>query len=78
MRKISSQCNNNPILASIYKSPYPVRDLYDGHIFDLKTRVNIGLRMNLVSVEYGKLSHMFHLIIWFFSLLPRFTSYGMV
>ena len=43
-----------------------MRYLYDGHIFDLKTRVDLWLIMNAVPVEYGTLSQMFDLIIWLF------------
>ena len=50
MMKISSQCHNNPILFPLHKSLDPVRDIYDGRIFDLKIRVGICLRMNVVPV----------------------------
>ena len=59
----SSQCHNNPILVPLRKSPNPVRDLYEGQVFELKTSVDIWLRMNVVRVEYGTLSQMLHLII---------------
>ena len=43
-----------------------MRDLCDDNIFDLKTGVDIWLRMNVVTVEYLTLAHMSHLIIWLF------------
>ena len=49
----SSQCHNNPVLVPSRKPPDPVKDLFDGHIYDLKTRVDIWTRMDVVPVEYG-------------------------
>ena len=66
MRKSSTQYHNNPILVPLNKSTNPVRYINTGHIFDLKTRVDIWLIMNVVSVGYVTLAHMFHFIIWFF------------
>ena len=42
------------------KPPDPVKDLNDGQIYDLKTRVDIWTRMDVVPVEYGT----FALLIW--------------
>ena len=36
-----SQCQNNPALVPPCKLPNLVKDLYDGHTYDLKTRVLI-------------------------------------
>ena len=48
-------------------------DIYYGHIFDLKKRVYIWLRMNVVPLEYLTLAHMFHLMIWFFHSVTDIT-----
>ena len=60
LRKISSQCHNKPVLVPPRKPPDPVKDLYDGHIYDLKTRVDIWVRMDVVPVEYGTFDQKFH------------------
>ena len=46
-----------------------IKDLYDGHIYDLKTRVNIWRRMDVVPVEYGTFTPTFHLTMWFFQFI---------
>ena len=48
-------------------------DLYDGQTFDLKIRVIILMRMDVFPVEYGTISHMFHLIICFFWYVTAIT-----
>ena len=53
MRTSSSQCHNNPVLVPPCKPPGTVKDLYDGQTYDLKTRVDIWTRMDVVPVEYG-------------------------
>ena len=50
----SSQCHNNPVFVPPRKPPNPVKDLYDGQIFDLKTRVDIWTRMDVVSAGLEK------------------------
>ena len=50
MRESSSQCHNNPVLVPSHKPPDPVKNLYDGHNFDLKTRVDIWMMMDVVPV----------------------------
>ena len=45
LSKISSQCHSNTVLVPLYKTPDPVKDLYDAHTYDLKK----GGYMN----EYG-------------------------
>ena len=67
--KSSSQCHNNPVLVPPRKPPDPVKDLYDGHIYDLKTRVDIWKRMDVVPVEYGTFAQTFHLTMWFFQFI---------
>ena len=61
----SSQCHNNPVLVPLRKPPDPMKDLYDGQIYDLKIRVDIWTRMDVVPVEYGKFPQIFHLTMWF-------------
>ena len=55
------------------KPPDPVKDLYDGHIYDLKTRVDIWMRMDVVPVEYGTIAQKFHLTMWFFQFITGIT-----
>ena len=71
LRTSSIQCHNNPVLIPPRKPPYPVKDLYDGQTYDLKTRVDILVwkRMDVVLLEYGELSQTFHLTRWFFQFI---------
>ena len=66
---ISNQCHNNPVLVPPRKPPDPVKDLYDGQIYDLKTRVDIWTRMDVVPVKYGTFAHTFYLTMWFFQFI---------
>ena len=50
MRTSSIQCYNNPVLVPPRKPPDHVKDIYDGQIYYLKTRVDIWTRMNVVPV----------------------------
>ena len=65
----SSQCHNNPVLVPPRKPPDPVKDIYDGQIYDLKTRVDIWTRMDVVPVEYGTFAQTFHLTMGFFQFI---------
>ena len=65
----SIQCQSNPVLVTPSKPPDPVKDLYDGMTCDLKTRVDIWTRMDVVPAEHGKFSHTFHLTMWFFKFI---------
>ena len=49
-RTRSSQFHNNPVMVPPYKPPNPVGDIYDGHTYDLKTRVDIWTSMDVVPV----------------------------
>ena len=69
----SSQCHNNPVLVPPRKPPDSVKDLYDGHIYDQKTRVDKWKRMDVVLVEYGTFSQIFHLTMWFFHFITGIT-----
>ena len=62
----SSHCHNNPVLVPPCNPPDPVKDIYDGQTYDLKTRVDIWTRMYVVPVEYGTFSQKFHLAMCFF------------
>ena len=57
----SRQCHNNPVLVPLLKPPDPVKDLYGGQTYDLKTRVDTYTRMDVVPVEYGTFAQKFHL-----------------
>ena len=73
LRTISSQCHNNPVLVPPCKPPDPAKDFYDGQTYDLKTRVDIWTRMDVVPVEYGTFTHTFHLKMWFFKFITGIT-----
>ena len=59
MMTSSSQCHNNPVFVPPRKPTDHVKDLYDGRIYDLKTRVEIWTRMDVVPVEYGTFAQTF-------------------
>ena len=65
----SSQCHNNPVLVPPRKPPDHVKDLYDGQTYDLKTRVDIWTRMDVVPVDYWTFTQTFHLTMWFFRFI---------
>ena len=69
LRTSSSQCHNNPVLVTPRKPPDPVKDLYDGQIYDLKTSVDIWTRMDVVPMEYETFAQTFHLTMWFFQFI---------
>ena len=69
----SSQCHNNPVLVPPRKPPDSVKDIYDGQINILKTRVDIWTSMDVVPVEYGKFAKTFHLTMWFFQFTTGIT-----
>ena len=46
-----------------------MKDLYDGHTYDLKTRVDIWTRMDVFPVEYGTFTQTFHLRMRFFRFI---------
>ena len=62
----SIQCHSNPVLVPPRKPPDPVNDLYDSQTYDLKKRVGIWTRMDVVPVKYGTFARTFHLTMWFF------------
>ena len=73
LRTSSSQCHNTQVLFPPRKLPDHVKDLYDGHTYHLKTRVDIWMRMDVVPLEYGTFAHTFHLKIWFFQFMTGIT-----
>ena len=62
----SSQCHNDLVLVPPCKPPDHVKNIYDGQIYDLKTRVDIWKRMDVVPVEYGTFDQKFHLTMCLF------------
>ena len=69
----SNQCHNNLVLVPHTKPTDPVKDIYDGQIYDLKTRVDIWTSMDMVPVEYGTFSWLFHFMRWFFKFITGVT-----
>ena len=55
------------------KAPDPVKDLYDGQTYDLKTRVDILMSMKVVPVEYGTFANIFHLTRFVFQFITGIT-----
>ena len=70
----SSQFHNNPVMVPPRKPPDPVKDFYEGHTYDLKTRVDIWTRMDVVPVKYGTFSQTFHLKMCFFKFVTGINS----
>ena len=71
LRTSSIQYHSNPVLVPPHKPPYLVVDLYDGQIYELKTRVNIWTSMDVITVDYGIFYQMFCLKMWSFQFIPR-------
>ena len=69
LRTNSIQCHNNQVLVPPCKPPNPVKDIYDGQTYDLKIRVDIWTRVDVVPVKYGTLDQIFHLNMWFFQFI---------
>ena len=69
LRKSYIQCHNNLVLVPPRKPPNRVKYIYSGQAYDLKTRVDIWTRMDVVAVDYGKINHTFHLTMWFFQFI---------
>ena len=46
-----------------------MKDIYDVHTYDLKTRVEIWMRMDVVPVEYGTFTQIFHLTMLLFQFI---------
>ena len=68
-RTSSSQCSINPVLVPPSKPPDTLKDIYDGLINYLKTRVDIRTRMYVVPVEHGNFSQTFQFKMWFFEFI---------
>ena len=73
LRKSSRQCHNNPVLVPPRKPPDHMKDLYNVQTYDLKTRVDIWMSVDVVPVEYGTFTQTFHLTMWFFQFITGIT-----
>ena len=73
LRTRSSQFHNNPVLVPPRKPPDPVKDLYDGQTYNLKTRLDIWTRMEVVPVEYRTFTQTFHFTMWLFQFITGIT-----
>ena len=51
MRAISIQCLSNLIFVPSHKSLDPMMNIYDGHNYDLKTRVDLWMSKGVVPLE---------------------------
>ena len=63
MRTIPRQFHINLVLVTPHKKPNTVMGIYDDQTFDLKTRVYMWFRMDVVQVQYGTMDQMFHLMM---------------
>ena len=50
-----------------------MKNLYAGQTYDLKTRVDIWTRMDVVPVEYVTFAQTFNLTMWFFQFITGIT-----
>ena len=73
LRTTSIQYHNNPVLVPPRKPPDTVKDLYNGQTYELKTKVDIWTRIDVVPVEYVTFAQTFHLAIWFFQFITGIT-----
>ena len=69
LRTISRECLNKPVLVTPSKPTDPIKDIYNRQIYDLKTSLGIWKRMDVVPVDYGTFSQIFHLTMWFFRFI---------
>ena len=69
LRKRYIQCHINPVLIPPRKPPDPAMYLYNGHTYDLETRVDIWTMIDVVPVEYGSFAQEFHLAMSFFHFI---------
>ena len=46
-----------------------MKNLYDGHTYELKTRVDIWTRIDVVPVECGTYAQIVYLAMWFFQFI---------
>ena len=65
--------SKNPVLVPPSKTTDPVKDLYEGQTYDLKTSMDIWTRMDVVPVEYVTFAQTFHLTIWYFQFITGIT-----
>ena len=72
-RTSSRQCHNNPVLVPPRKPPDPAKDLDNGQTYDLKTRVDLWFRVDIISVEYETFAQTFHLTVWLFLFVTRIS-----
>ena len=54
MRTSSIQCHSNTVLVPPHRPPDPLNDFYDGQTYDMKTRVGICTKVDMVPVENGQ------------------------
>ena len=73
LRTSFSHCHNILVLVPPRKPPEPVKDIYDGQTYDLKTRVDMWTSIYVVPVEYVTFTQTFHLTIWFFCFSTGIT-----
>ena len=65
----SRKCHNNPVFFPPRKSYDHVKDLYNGHTYDSKTRVVIWTGMDVVPIKYGTFTHTVHLKMCFYQFI---------
>ena len=50
-----------------------MKDIYDGQTYELKTKMGICMRIDVVPVDYGKFSQTFHSKMWLFQFISGIT-----
>ena len=73
LSKVSRYIHSNPVLFPPIKPPDPVKDIYDGHTYDLKTRLDKFMRVDVAPMQYVKMVQTFHLKMWFFWFITGIT-----
>ena len=74
LRTSSSQCHSNPVLVPPCKPPDSVKDLYEGHNYDLETRLDIWKRTDVVQWSMAHLLRHSTLWMWFFQFITGIIS----
>ena len=74
LRKSFIQCHINTVFAPTSKPSDTMKDIYDGQTYELKTRVDIWTRLDVVPVEDGTFYQTFHLTMWFFQFINSINS----
>ena len=62
-----------PFLVPPRKPPDLVKNVYGSQTYNLKKRVDIWTKKDVVPVDYGTFAQKFHFTMWFFQFITRIT-----